>query len=170
MSSRFLLFLFLVCIFISCDKEDNIVVDDIKAAKMEQIGGLFENAARQPEYVDELIKSSEIMLYSSIEDLLPISDKNIELRGKARGYAFGKMFESLARQPEALTHLDAIAKQFLGEYDSDIISKELREYTVIYSAEFILQGIARQPEILSVYNGLTKKYLDCDLDEISSND
>lgn len=156
----------------SCDNEKTVILNesDIKASKMEQIGELFENVARQPKVSDDLIKTAEIMLYKNYPELLPISDKSVSLRGKARGYAYGKMFEGLARQPKAAPLLDTIAEQFLSKYDSEIISDELLEYTIIYASPFIIQGMARQPEIIGEYSNFCKKYLNCSLDDLIEED
>jgi len=163
----FLIFAMFVAL-VSCEKEETVILNDndVKASKMEQIGKLFESVARQPEVADDLIKTAEIMLYKNYQELLPISDESVSLRGKARGYAFGKMFEGLVRHPEAALFMDAIAEQFLGKYDSEIISDDLLEYTIIYASPFLIESIARQPEAIKYLNVFCKKYLNRALDDL----
>jgi len=151
---------------LSCKKEENnyIVNDtfDVKAYKMEQIGSLFESIARQPEAADLLINSTE-MLYSDYTELLPLSDKAIELRGEARGIAFSMLFSSIARQPEAFDVLDSAATKFLGTYDPSYISDELADITKIYAMTGLNEAIARQPEADSLFNIVSKKYLNYEI-------
>jgi len=151
-------FILLLTLF-SCSKlEDSDNEFDLKAAQMEQIGGLFDAIARQPEAANVLIQSAE-MAYSDYNELLPISDKAITLRGKARGYAFSMLFSAIARQPEAFDVLEGAAEKFLGPYDPDYISKDLLVVTKAYSVSALMESIARQPEAVSLFNIVSKKYL-----------
>lgn len=150
----------------SCEKEilkDNLNDEfDLKAGKMEQIGSLFDAIARQPDASDILIKSTE-MLYTDYAELLPLSDKAIEQRGKARGVAFSMLFSSIARQPEAFNKLDSAAMKFLGKYDSGYISDELLDITKTYAVTSLNESIARQPEADSLLNIASKKYLNFEI-------
>jgi hypothetical protein len=146
----------------SCTKEVSDDSFDLKASKMEQIGGLFESIARQPEMAALLISSTE-SLYSDYTELLPLSDQAIVQRGKARGYAFGMLFSSIARQPEAYNQLDAAAEKFLGKYDASYISDELSEITTTFAFTLLTEAIARQPEADSLFNAACKKYLNFEI-------
>ena len=148
----------------SCTKEVSDDSFDLKASKMEQIGGLFESIARQPDMADVLISSTE-SLYSDYTELLPLSDQAIVQRGKARGYAFGMLFSSIARQPEAYMQLDAAAEKFLGKYDASYISDELSEITTTFAFTLLTESIARQPEADSLFNAACKKYLNFEIGE-----
>ncbi len=135
---------------------------DIKASKMEQIGSLFESISRQP-YEAQLLMSVTEILYHDYTDLLPISDKAIFQRGKARGYSFSLLFASIARNPEAFSQLDAAATKFLGRYNPSYISNELAEITKIYSIMSIGESLARNPEVDSLLNLASKKYLNFEI-------
>ena len=135
---------------------------DLKASKMEQIGSLFDSIARQPESADVLIKATEI-LYKDYTELLPLSDRDIIQRGKARGSAFSSLFDAIARQPEAFDDLDYAAEKFLGVYDPDYISDDLLEITRIYSLTALEESLARQPEAKDLINSASIKYLDFDI-------
>lgn len=154
--------LLLITLF-SCKEEDfNDDEFDQKASKIEQIGSLFDAIARQPESADELIKLTE-NLYKDYTELLPLSDKAIILRGKARGYAFSELFNSIARQPDAFNKLDSAATKFLGIYNSNEISDELLDVTITYTFAALNENIARQPEADSLFNIATKKYLNFEI-------
>lgn len=151
---------------LSCKKEEVKEVKgntneefDLKASKMEQVGSLFEAIARQPEIADALIKSTETLLYTDYTELLPLSDKAIVQRGKARGAAFGKLFYSIAQQPESYNKMDSAAMKFLGKYDISYISDELLEITKTYAIALLNESLARQPEADSLFNLASKKYL-----------
>ena len=131
---------------------------DMKALKMEQTASLFEAIGRQPEAAEVLISATEL-LYSDYTQLLPISDENIEERGRARGIAFSSLFESMARQPEAYDMIDSAAAKFLGAYDPSYISEEMLEITKAYSVTSLNEAIARQPGADSIFNLATQKYL-----------
>jgi F0F1-type ATP synthase membrane subunit c/vacuolar-type H+-ATPase subunit K len=131
---------------------------DIKAAKMEHIGHLFESMARQPEASESLISATTV-LYEDFQDLLPISDTMLFERGRARGMAFGKMFEAVARQPEAAAMIDSAAEKFLGLYDPAIINNEILEYSQTYAYPKMVEGLCRQPEADSIFKSLANKYL-----------
>ncbi len=146
----------------SCTKEVSDDSFDLKASKMEQIGGLFESIARQPDMADILISSTE-SLYSDYTELLPLSDQAIVQRGKARGYAFGMLFSSIARQPEAYNQLDAAAEKFLGKYDASYISDELSEITKTFAFTLLTDAIARQPEADTLFKAACKKYLNFEI-------
>jgi len=153
-------FILLLSLFSCAELEDsdNDNNFDLKAAQMEQIGGLFDAIARQPESANLLIKSAE-MAYRSYTELLPISDKAVSLRGAARGYAFSMLFNAIARQPEAFDVLEGAAEKFLGPYDPSYISEDLLEVTKAYSVSALLESIARQPEAYSLFNIVSNKYL-----------
>jgi len=140
---------------IKCNADDDF---DLKASKMEQVGGLFSSIARQPEMAKYLIQSAEIN-YSNYTELLPISDKAIVQRGKARGAAFSLLFDAIARQPEAFNLLDSAATKFLGVYDQSYISDELLDITKTYAVAGLNDALARQPEADSLFNLVTIKYL-----------
>lgn len=131
---------------------------DIKAFKMAQAGMLFESIARQPEASERLIKATEI-LYTDYHQLLPLSDKAVAERGRARGMAVGSLLDAVARQPEAIEILDAAAEKFLGAYDPAIFSAELMDYARIYAAPALMESIARQPEVTTSFNFISSKYL-----------
>lgn len=131
---------------------------DIKTYKMRTIGYLFEAVARQPENYADMVKATE-MLYTDINELLPISDKEVENRGMSRGYSFSSLFSSLARQPEIYGRLDSIADKFLGAYDPEYISDELLDYTRTYALPGLMDAMMRQPEVDSLFNLLSVKYL-----------
>jgi F0F1-type ATP synthase membrane subunit c/vacuolar-type H+-ATPase subunit K len=135
---------------------------DLKASKIEQIGSLFEAIARQPEMADALIKSTE-NLYSDYNELLPLSDKAVVQRGKARGAAFSMLFKSIARQPDAYNELDAAATKFLGIYNSTDISDELLDITKTYTISVLNESLAMQPEAIGLFNLIAKKYLNFEI-------
>jgi hypothetical protein len=153
---------------VSCTKEETVSIEDeefdLKASKMEQVGSLFEAIARQPEVSDLLIQSTE-KLYTDYTELLPLSDKAIVQRGKARGAAFSLLFTSVARQPEAFGILDSAATKFLGKYNPDYISDELADITKTYTIAAINESIAQQPEADSLFNVLCRKYLNFEIIE-----
>jgi F0F1-type ATP synthase membrane subunit c/vacuolar-type H+-ATPase subunit K len=161
-----LITIMLLSALLSCKKEENDDnLDDsfdIKASKMEQIGGLFEAIARQPEMADELINATEL-IYTDYSELLPLSDQAIIQRGKARGYAFGMLFYSVAMQPEIFNKLDFAATKFLGKYNSDDISDELLDITRTYAVNGLNESLARQPEADSLFNVISKRYLNFDI-------
>jgi len=167
MKKQILLLSILILSFMpSCTKEEFIFDEDatfdLKASKMEQIGSLFESIARQPEAADQLVEATE-GLYTDISELYPISDKAIVQRGKARGYSFGMLLTSIARQPEAFADMDAAARQFLGVYDSEYISGELAEITKTYAMTALNESIARQPEADSLFNVVCKRYMNFEI-------
>jgi len=165
MKKQILLVPVILLTLLSCKKEENNYNSndfDLKASKMEQVGSLFESIARQPESANLLINSTE-MLYSDYTELLPLSDKAIELRGKARGAAFSMLFTSIARQPEAFDVLDSAATKFLGKYDPSYISDELAEITKTYAMSGLNDAIARQPEADSLFNIVSKRYLNYEI-------
>ena len=135
---------------------------DLKASKMEQIGPLFEAISRNPDNYNTLIKVTE-ELYSDYTELLPITDKAVSQRGKARGNSFGLLFYSLARNPGAFEKLDSAAAKFLGEYDESEISDELLDISKTYAMKGLNEGFARNPNIDSLYNVLSKKYLNFEI-------
>jgi hypothetical protein len=152
----------LLALFSCTEKERDEEEFDLKAAKMEQIGGLFDAIARQPEMADFMIKTSENN-YNNFAELLPISDKAIIQRGKARGAAFSQLFLSISRQPEAFSKLDFAATKFLGQYNSVDISDELLDITIAYSITGLNEALARQPEADSLFNLACKKYLNFEI-------
>jgi hypothetical protein len=156
----------LVALTYACTKEETVIdkdeTFDLKASKMEQVGSLFDAIAKQPEVADLLISSTE-NLYSDYSELLPISDKAIVQRGKARGYSFGMMLTSIARQPEAFDKMDMAATKFLGIYNKTYISDELKEITKTYALSSLNESIARQPEADSLFNIVCKKYMDFEI-------
>ncbi|HYW95058.1 MAG TPA: hypothetical protein VE870_05685 [Bacteroidales bacterium] len=131
---------------------------DIKAFKMRQIAYLFEAVARQPENYADMVNATE-MLYTDINELLPISDEAVKDRGMARGLSFSSLFSALARQPEIYGRMDSIADKFLGEYDPEYISDELLDYTRTYALPGLMDAMMRQPEADSLFNLLSVKYL-----------
>lgn len=135
---------------------------DMKPIKMEMSGFLFTAMAQQPEIYKSLIKVMK-MSYSSYQELLPISDKNIYRRGQARGEAFGRMFEAVARQPEMAAQIDSVAGIFLGKYDAAYISNELLAQTKSFASIYLMEALARQPEAESIFNTLSIKYLNYQL-------
>ena len=153
--------------FLACTKEENNYITpepvDMKAEKMQQIGSLFDAIARQPEAFDQLMLVAE-MNYSNYTQLLPLSDKAIEQRGRARGTAFGWLFSSIARQPEAYLLLDSAARKFLGPYNADYISSELSDVTKTYASAALLESIARQPQADSLFNAVSKRYLNYEIE------
>lgn len=174
MKKLLLLFAFALFIFNSCTDESTYYNEelyflnepDIKANQMQQVGNLFENIARQPEMADELINATEAVLYSNITDILPISDTLVKQRGQARGYAFSALFEAIARQPEARYILDDAAAQFLGEYDSSIISDEMNEFQKAFASSGLVSGMARQPEMYSYMDTICGKYFNCNFENM----
>ncbi len=148
---------------INSNQEDQV---DVKALKMEQIYMLFISIGRQPEMGDDLIKITEL-LYEDYTVLLPLSDKAVSQRGKARGIALGGLFEAVGRQPEAMSMLDDAAMKFLGVYDPSYISDELLEYSKIYAHQKLVEALARQPEAGGILNVLTKKYLNMDISQFN---
>lgn len=174
MKKFLLLLMFVPFIFNSCTDESTYYNEelyflnepDIKANQMQQVGNLFENIARQPEMADELINATEAVLYSNITDILPISDTLVKQRGEARGIAFSALFQAIARQPEARYILDDAAAQFLGEYDSSIISNEMNEFQKTFASTGLIEGIARQPEMYSYMDTICGKYFNCDFEDL----
>ena len=138
---------------------------DVKASKMEQIGPLFESISRNPDSYTSLIKVTE-ELYSDYTELLPLTDRAVLQRGKARGQSFGLMFYAISRNPSVFDKFDSVAAQFLGEYDSSYINTEMEEVTKTYAIDGLNEALARNPEADSLYNIVTKKYLNF---EISTN-
>jgi hypothetical protein len=137
---------------------------DLKALKMDMAGILFTAMAMQPEIYKSMIKAMK-MSYSSYQELLPISDKNLYDRGRARGEAFGRMFEAVARQPEMSAQIDSVADIFLGKYDPSYISGELLNHTRNFASVYLIEAMSRQPEADSAFNALSKKYLNYALNE-----
>ncbi len=135
---------------------------DLKASKMEQIGSLFESIARQPEATDDLFNATKL-IYNDYTKLLPLSDKALVQRGKARGAAFSMLFDAIARQPEAYPLLDSAATMFLGAYKASEISDELLEITKAYSVASLNASIARQPEAFPSFNAACKKFLNFEI-------
>jgi len=177
MKKQNLLFsMLLVLTFASCEKEPDInttneyttndytVTDDfdIKANKMLQASSAFPAIARQPEMSSIIIRSTE-MLYSDYTVLLPLSDKAVTQRGKARGAAFGSLFAAIARQPEAYPTLDSVAAKFLGAFDPSYISADLEDITKTFAMDSLNMSLARQPECDSVFNLVSIKYLNFDI-------
>ncbi|MEI6348253.1 MAG: hypothetical protein WCP69_09940 [Bacteroidota bacterium] len=166
----------LVITLVSCKKEPDTnttnayttnnytTVDefDIKASKMEKASSVFDAIASQPEMAGPLIQTTAL-LYSDYTVLLPLSDKAIVQRGKARGIGFGLLFMAIARQPEASPILDSAAAKFLGKYDPSYISNDLLEITQTYAIDGLNQSLARQPEVDSVLNLISIKYLNLDI-------
>jgi F0F1-type ATP synthase membrane subunit c/vacuolar-type H+-ATPase subunit K len=141
-----------------------IVTDDfdLKANKMLQASSAFPAIARQPEMSSIIIQSTE-MIYSNYTVLLPLSDKAVTQRGKARGAAFGSLFAAIARQPEAYPTLDSVAAKFLGIYDQTYISADLEDITKTFAMDSLNMSLARQPECDSVFNLVSIKYLNFDI-------
>jgi hypothetical protein len=98
-------------------------------------------------------------LYSDISELLPISDKAISQRGKARGKSFGLLFFAISRNPGTFDKLDAAATKFLGEYDKSYINEEMEAITKTYAISGLNEALARNPYIDSLLNVVSKKYL-----------
>ncbi len=159
----FIVFISLLTLF-SCT--DDLICEcnelDSKASKMEQIGPLFEAISRNPDTYNTLVKVIE-ELYSNYTELLPLSDKAISQRGKARGESFGLLFYSLSRNPGSLEELDSAAAKFLGEYDKSEISDELLDISKTYAMKGLNEGFARNPNIDSLYNIFSKKYLNFEI-------
>ena len=161
MKSQILIVLFAVTMLLCSCKEENYYTDaefDLKASQMEQVGPLFDAIARQPEMAGQLINTAE-KLYASYTELLPISDRAVNQRGKARGLAFAELFDAIARQPEAFDLLDGAAEKFLGPYNADYISDELLEVTKTYAMGALYESLARQPEANDLFAAVCKKYL-----------
>ena len=135
---------------------------DIKASKMEQIGPLFESIARNPDSYNSLIKVTE-ELYSDYTELLPLTDRAVLQRGKARGQSFGLLFYAISRNPSVFDKFDSVAAKFLGEYDSSYINAEMEEITKTFAIDGLNEALARNPEADSIYNIVTKKYLNFDI-------
>lgn len=163
---KLLLPVFLILMAFSCSKTEYVENPDeefdLKASKIEQIGSLFEAIARQPEAYEVLVNSTKL-IYSNYTELLPLSDKAIVQRGKARGAAFGSLFAAIARQPEAYQVLDDAATVFLGPYKADEISDELLEITKAYCIASLYESIARQPEAFPSFNAICKKFLNFEI-------
>lgn len=161
MKNYVLMVLFTAAILLYSCKEENYYTDeefDLKASQMEQVGPLFDAIARQPEMAGQLINTAE-KLYTSYTELLPISDRAVNERGKARGLAFAGLFDAIARQPEAFEMLDIAAEKFLGSYSADYISDELLEVTKTYAMGALYESLARQPEANDLFAAVCKKYL-----------
>ena len=135
---------------------------DEKASKMEQIGPLFEAISRNPETYDLLISVTE-ELYSDYTELLPLTDRAVLQRGKARGQSFGLLFYAISRNPSVFDKFDSTAAQFLGKYDPSYINAEMEEITKIYAIDGLNEAISRNPEVDSLYNIVTKKYLNFEI-------
>jgi len=150
----------------SCAKEENVYYTgddfDMKASKMEQIGGLFDAIARNPEMSDQLVTATA-QNYSHYTELLPLSDQAIPQRGKARGAAFSQLFLAISRQPEAYDLLDAAAARFLGPYNPSYISPVLLGITRDYAMSALYESLARQPEADSLLNLACLKYLNFEI-------
>ncbi len=166
----------LILVLISCEKEpeENITNEyttnnyttgdefDLKASKMEKASSIFDAIARQPEMADALIRTTALF-YNDYTALLPLTDKAIIQRGKARGTGFGLMFMAVSIQPEAYPILDSAASRFLGKYDPSYINSELLEVTQTYALDGLNYSLARQPECDSVFNLMSIKYLNLDI-------
>ncbi|HSA03990.1 MAG TPA: hypothetical protein P5145_00225 [Tenuifilaceae bacterium] len=163
---KLLLPLFLVLMAFSCTKTEYVENPDeefdLKASKIEQVGSLFQSIARQPEAYEVLMNATKL-IYNDYTELLPLSDKAIVQRGKARGAAFSSLFDAIARQPEAYQVLDDAATVFLGPYNADEISDELLEITKAYCVTSLNESIARQPEAFPSFNAVCKKYLNFEI-------
>jgi F0F1-type ATP synthase membrane subunit c/vacuolar-type H+-ATPase subunit K len=158
--------LMLILMLMSCKKTEYVAnpedAFDLKASKMEQVGSMFEAIARQPEAYKVIINASKLS-YANYTELLPLSDKNIVQRGKARGFAFSMLFNAIARQPEAYHMLDSAATIFLGAYNPQEISDELLSITKTYSVSALDSSIARQPEAFSSFNLVCQKFLNFEI-------
>lgn len=135
---------------------------DIKASKMEQIGPLFESISRNPDSYNSLIKVTE-ELYFDYTELLPLTDRAVLQRGKARGQSFGLLFYAISRNPSVFDKFDLAAEKFLGKYDPSYINAEMEEITKTYATEGLNEAISRNPEVDSLYNIVTKKYLNFEI-------
>lgn len=136
----------------------NNSVYDIKAAKIEQIGNLFEACARQPELMDDLTTIQNTSSYSNISELMPLNDKNIMARADARGIALGKLIESCARQPEMTRKLDSIATLYLGTPETIEYSEELNNFVFTNLLGMYYFSVGRQPEMKYELDDLQYKY------------
>lgn len=136
---------------------------DLKTLRMEAVGALFENIARQPESAGQLIKTAEETIYASYTALLPLTDAAVNARGVARGNAIGSLLESIARQPEARATLEAAAEQFLGTYDDVNITAEMNKYAKAAASPYLTSAIARQPEMAAALTAVAAKYLGPDI-------
>lgn len=166
----------LALVLISCEKEpeENITNEyttnnyttgdefDLKASKMEKASSIFDAIARQPEMADALIRTTALF-YNDYTALLPLTDKAIIQRGKARGTGFGLMFIAVSSQPEAYPIIDSAASRFLGKYDPSYINNELLEVTQTYALDGLNASLARQPECDSIFNLMSIKYLNLDI-------
>ena len=132
---------------------------DLKAAKIEAVGNIFENIARQPERAQEIVTLAQKTLYTNYEELLPISDNAVAERGEARGYAIGMLFMSIVRMPDALEIMDRTAETMLGVYDKSYISDKLNEYAKASAATMLSEAVARQPDMQPTLEELATKYL-----------
>ena len=177
MKKQNLLFsMLLVLALLSCKKDPDVYTTnenitnnyilpedfDIKASKMLQASSAFPAIARQPEMSSIIIQSTE-MLYKDYTLLLPLSDKAVTQRGKARRAAFGSLFDAIARQLEAYSTLDSVAAKFLGVYDQTYISADLEDITKTFAMDSLNMSLARQPECDSVFNLVSIKYLNFDI-------
>ena len=96
--------------FVACSDEGDVVTiyngdtftSDYKASQMFSTLSLYENIARQPEMVKELMRATaKLAQYDTITAIAPL-DKEAEVeRGTARGKCLAACFSSIARQPEA---------------------------------------------------------------------
>ena len=163
-----IVFVSLLTLF-SCS--DNLIYEcnelDAKANKMEQIGPLFESISRNPNLYKTMIKATE-ELYLDYTELLPLTDKAVAQRGKARGESFGQMLYAISRNPIAFEKIDSAATKFLGKYDSSYINAEMEEITKSYAIGKLNVAIARNPRADSLFNVACKRYLNFELD-LSSN-
>ena len=132
---------------------------------MEQIGPLFEAISRNPDSYNMLIKVTEELYYDYTE-LLPLTDKAVLQRGKARGLSFGSMFYAISRNPyiDVFEKLDSAAEKFLGKHDKSYINTEMEEITKTYAIDALNEALARNPHADSLYNVVCKRYLNFEID------
>jgi hypothetical protein len=101
----------------SCAKEENVYYTgddfDMKASKMEQIGGLFDAIARNPEMSDQLVTAAA-QNYSHYTELLPLSDQAIPQRGKAVEQPSASYFWLFPVSPRPMTSWTLLQPVFWG--------------------------------------------------------
>ena len=154
--------------FVACSDEGDVVTiyngdsftSDYKASQMFSTLSLYENIARQPEMVTELMRATaKLAQYDTITAIAPL-DKEAEVeRGTARGKCLAACFSSIARQPEAYDDIVWAAEKFLGTTEIKSMSEKILKYSRLYALEGVTEAVARQPEIVDLFDSFSVKFL-----------
>ena len=129
--------------FVACSDEGDVVTiyngdtftSDYKASQMFSTLSLYENIARQPEMVKELMRATaKLAQYDTITAIAPL-DK------------------------EAYDDIVWAAEKFLGTTEIKSMSEKILKYSRLYALEGVTEAVARQPEIVDLFDSFSVKFL-----------